>query len=248
MRLTGSIKFFFEQGHDRAGAAYNYLARNIRRKSDSLTFASKQAVPLLQAADLLAWQSSKYAKDYFYPKQNGGEQRRPPRKDFISLMEHRHTFFHMHMGEEKTMGVELWPMSMRAPSSVGMKIEDDGPILYWREDGDDTPIVPINRPLTWKPGGGRMVYVAFEDMKNKPFALCLDDRRLIESIYLMLQATSAHGGNDPIEPLLPVENATIHEVEGGSSILRLKLVGAATLAFQIPAEIIAVLKAHLAKS
>jgi len=164
-------------------------------------------------------------------------------------MEHQHTFMHMHMdgGEKKTMGVELWPMSMRAPSSVNLKIEDDGPIIYWREDGDDTPIVPIERPLGWRPIGGRMIYIAFEAMNRKPFALCLDNRRLIESIYVMLQATSAHGGNPPIEPLFPAESASIEEAEG-QAILRIKLSGGATLAFQIPSHVVSALKAHLAKS
>jgi hypothetical protein len=248
MRAEGKIAFFFEKGHASAGAAYNYIAKHIQRPSDLLTFASKQEIPLLQAADLLAWQSCKYAKDYFYPRIDGGEPKRAPRKDFLSLMEHRHTFMHMHIKDgEKTMGVELWPMSMRAASSVGMKIEDDGPILYWREEGDETPIVPIERPLGWRPIGGRMTYVAFEGMNKKPFALCLDDRRLIESIYVMLQATSAHGGNPPIEPLFPAESASIEEIEG-QAILRIKLRDAATLAFHIPSDIIAALKAHLAKS
>jgi hypothetical protein len=249
MRVKGKIAFFFEKGHDRAGAAYNYLARHVQRRSDSLTFASKQEVPLLQAADLLAWQSCKYAKDYFYPRIGGGSPKRSPRKDFISLMEHRHTFMHMHMdgSEEKTMGIELWPMSMRAPSSVNFKIEDDGPIIYWREEGDETPIVPIEKPLGWRPIGGRMVYVAFEAMNKKPFALCLDDRRLIESIDVMLQATFAHSGNPFIAPPFPVENASIEEAEG-QAILRLKLSGAATLAFQIPSHVLSALKAHLAKS
>jgi hypothetical protein len=248
MRINGKIGFFFEKGHDRAGAAYNYLAKHIHRPSDTLRFASKREIPLLQAADLLAWQSCKYAKDYFYPRIGGGEPKRAPRKDFVSLMEHRHTFIHLHMGggNEKTAGIELWPISMRAPCSVSMKNEDDGPVVYWREEGDDTPIIPVERPLDWRPIGGRMTYVRFEGMSQKSFALCLDDRRLIESIHMMLHATSAHGGNPPIEPLFPAEGATIEEIEG-QAFLPIKLRGAATLAFHVPPDVISSLKAYFDK-
>lgn len=248
LRAEGNIAYFFEQGHASAGSAYNHIARRIKRKSDSLTFASKEGVPLLQAADLLAWQSVKYAKDYFFPRVEGKEPRRSPRRDFVSLMEHRHTFMYMNMdGGDETMGIELWPMSMRAPTSVNMKIEDSGPILFWREDGDPTPIVPVEKPLGWRPIGGRMAYVAFEGLNKKPFALCLDDRRLIEAIYIMLQATSAHGGTPPIEPLFPAESAALQEVDG-QAILRIKLQGAATLAFHISTDVLAALKESMAKT
>jgi len=80
-RISGQqIAYFFENGHKNRGRAYNHVAAKLLELNAPLTFASKQQVKLLQAADLLAWQSTKYAKD----RTSGA---RPARKDFLSLME-----------------------------------------------------------------------------------------------------------------------------------------------------------------
>jgi hypothetical protein len=82
-RIGGDMAYFFETGHKNKGRAYNNLAQMIAKMPASLTFAEKQKVRLLQSADLLAWQTAKYVKDAL-------GNTRPPRKDFLSLMEHRH--------------------------------------------------------------------------------------------------------------------------------------------------------------
>jgi len=100
-RIKGDIAFFFEDGHKSKGKAYNHVAQRVKALPASISFAKKEKVRLLQAADLLAWHTRKYASD----KRSG---KRPPRKDFESLMQHRHAFFWMSAKDaEKYLAVEV---------------------------------------------------------------------------------------------------------------------------------------------
>jgi hypothetical protein len=246
-RQHGSISYFFEKGHKNKGSAYNHIARTIQRKQDSLVFADKTELCLLQAADLLAWQSTKYAKDYFYPKFVSGEPKREARKDFISLMEHRHTFMHLHLNRgDNSVGIEMWPLSMRAPTSVNMLIGDDGPIVYFRLEGDEMPVIPIEKPLGFfKTPGGNMVQVAFEGMKESKFALSFDEQRLNETIRSLINISQVYKSSE-FTPALLVENFAAESIEG-HAILRLKLFEGGTMAFVIPAKLVDQLKQELAK-
>lgn len=81
------LQVFLEAGHSSAPAARAFIDRIFFRKpstefSDMLTgysFFKKADLSLLQAADLLVWQSAKRTKDLAFSE-------RPARKDFISLM------------------------------------------------------------------------------------------------------------------------------------------------------------------
>jgi hypothetical protein len=245
--IDGSIAYFFEQGHKNKGSAYNHIARGIKRPSDTLTFAAKENVRLLQAADLLAWQSTKYAKDWLYPTVAGAPTKRPPRKDFASLMEHRHIFMHMSMkNSEKTMGIELWPLSERSPTSVDLKIEDDGPILFWREAGDATPIIPVERAVAWRMGGARFAYVKFDGMGDRSFALSFDQQRLIESIVMLMDAMEIYEDR-AVAPVLKAESVRV-DGDGSQAILRIEMGRGVTLAFRLPAEVLDRLKLELART
>ena len=114
---TGDVAYFFEDGHTKKSAAYNFIAAGIKRPGDSVSFAPKADISLLQSADLLAWQTAKYVKDYFYPfKIDGKKKERTPRKDFQSLMKHQHVFLHFDMaGNKELASIETWPMKHRAP-------------------------------------------------------------------------------------------------------------------------------------
>lgn len=83
------IKFFFEAGSAGQASAMARVAQHgIELPSEheaSTEFSPKADVPLLQAADLLAWQSTKHIKDAIF---NG----RKVRKDFLSLIEVEHNF------------------------------------------------------------------------------------------------------------------------------------------------------------
>jgi hypothetical protein len=87
------IAFFLESGH---ASASKSASKIDRLKSDpdvakcylSYTFAQKEDVRLLQAADLLAWQSTKFIKDKISKK-------RKPRGDFLELLKHPHAFHYV---------------------------------------------------------------------------------------------------------------------------------------------------------
>jgi hypothetical protein len=237
-RVDGKIAYFFESGHKNKGKAYNHIARILKRPDDSLTFAAKEDVRLLQAADLLAWQCTKYAKDWLYPKRRNEPVKREPRKDFKSLMEHSHSFMHAGMkGGKKYMGIELWPLSKRSPISIDASIDDDGPILVLRESGDDTPIVPVEKTLGWKMGGARLAYVQFEDMRGKPFALAFDEPRLFEAIIRLLETTKLHE-NSKIVPLISADAVVVDKI-GQETAIRIKIREGATIGFHLPAEVLA---------
>lgn len=199
-RVEANIAYFFEEGHKHKGKAYNHIANSVKREQDSLTFAAKEKVRLLQAADLLAWQSAKYAKDYSFARAQGQQPKRQPRKDFLSLMEHDHSF--MYIGPGKGMYVELWPISKRSQFTTQINVGDDGPVTYWREEGDDTPIIPVERAVGFRMGGGRMAYAAFNGFGDKKFALAFDEPRLYEAIMSLVAAASLYA-NDETGPVLP---------------------------------------------
>lgn len=242
-RLDGKIAYFFEKGHASKGRAYNHIARKLQRPGDSLTFAGKEEVALLQAADLLAWQSTKYAKDYLYPKKIWGTQpKRMPRKDFQSLMEHTHSFMHIDRG---ALNFELWPQSRRSLQDKHLRIDDSGPVAFWREEPSETPIFPVEKTTGWREGASRFAYVEFQSFDTKPYALSFDEARLFEAIWQLLQATSIFEGSR-ITPLFPVEAIGIDADDNGV-FLRIKLPGAAVLTFYVPNEMYQRLKEALAK-
>lgn len=108
VRPRGDIAFFFESGHKHQGSAYTRLAQALAHNGSSVTFAAKSAIRLLQSADLLAWQTTKYLKD---------RSKRAPRKDFLSLMDHPHTLYLLDTKTVRDTDVILqvdWPESRRA--------------------------------------------------------------------------------------------------------------------------------------
>lgn len=159
-RIEGDMAYFFESGHKNRGRAFKHVAETLEKLSAPLTFAPKEQVRLLQAADLLAWQSSKYVKDRISKK-------RPPRKDFMSLMEHPHSFAHVTLKDGGGIGFEDWPISRRSPTSTTLSISCDGPVVFLYEDGEQAPIVAIDRAIGWRMGGGRMAYAKIQDARRQ---------------------------------------------------------------------------------
>lgn len=91
-RPQTQIEFVFEAGHVNGKKADRHLMTHrsgndpdISRVYHSHRFANKTDTPLLQAADLLVWQSAKFMRD----KVAGA---RRPRADFISLVHHPTVF------------------------------------------------------------------------------------------------------------------------------------------------------------
>jgi hypothetical protein len=229
-RIGGDIACFFEAGHHSAGRAYKRLAQRLAEFSASVDFAEKDRLPLLQAADLLAWQTTKYVKD-------GIATTRKPRRDFLSLMEHPHDLVYLLVKDErKSMGVESWPLSRRTQATSNMSIDRSGPIAVLREEGENIPIIPIGKTVNWKMGGGRMAYVLCEDLIQTPFYLAFSEIPLAEAAYGLLAATSVftdQGG----PPMLPVSRIEV-EPRGKVNVLRVTLLDGPTIAFLVPNDVL----------
>jgi hypothetical protein len=229
-RIDGDIACFFESGHQSAGRAYNRLAARLAEFSASVEFADKERLPSLQAADLLAWQTTKYVKD-------GLSAARKPRQDFLSLMEHPHVFAYLTLKDgHKSMGVEAWPLSRRTQATAFLNIDRSGPIALLREEGENIPIIPIGRTVNWKMGGGRMAYVLFKDLIQKPLYLAFSELPLAEAAYGLLAATSVftdEGG----PPTLPVSRIEVEPYEK-VNVLRITLLDGPTIAFMVPNDVL----------
>lgn len=180
---------------------------------------------LLQAADLLAWQSAKYMKD-------GLSAKRPPRKDFLSLMEHPHSLLYLGFKDgREELALEAWPLSRRSASTTVLTLNTDGPITLFYEDGDQLPIVPVAGALGWRIGGGRAAYIAFQDQGKKRFALSFDEMRLVEAILYLIRATQIYANGDLV-PAIPASDIAV-EVKGEDAVLRFKASGGGTLALYL---------------
>jgi hypothetical protein len=191
--LEGNVSYFFEAGHNSQGRAYNHFARPLSKES-AVTFAKKENLPLLQAADLLAWQSTKYVKD----RTSGA---RPMRRDFESLMEHHHSLAYMFVrGNELELAFEDFPLSRRSQKSVALNFHTDGPINYACEDGDSTPIIVLDEPKEWRYGGGKLIQVYFTGLgSEKRLALAFDEPRLrwaIEALTNVLKEVQKQTDQD----------------------------------------------------
>ena len=230
-RIEGDTAYFFEAGHSSSGRAYNHLARRIAEFATSITFARKSDVKLLQAADLLAWQASKYAKDKY-----GGT--RPPRKDFLSLMEHRHTLFWLsRKDDEKVMGIEIWPLADRHAASVNLRIANDGPLPMLYRDGEDVPMLPISKAIGWRMGGANLVDVGFETLAEKSFYLTFEQRRLHETILALVATTQAYASSG-VFPIVKSTGISARRADTGEIILRVQLDTGGALGFRLSREAI----------
>jgi len=86
------IDFVFEAGHRNGKKADQHLMQHKNSRDEHISkyynshrFTNKQDACLLQAADLLVWQSAKFMRDKV-------SNARGPRADFISLVQHRTVF------------------------------------------------------------------------------------------------------------------------------------------------------------
>ncbi|MBR0824906.1 DUF3800 domain-containing protein [Bradyrhizobium manausense] len=246
-RVSGNVSYFFEAGHANRSEAYGHIARKLPREIDSVVFGSKVGTPLLGAADLLAWQSTKYAKDWRYPTMRGEKPKRPPRKDFQSLVEHPHMFAYMGTnGEESSMALEAWPLSRRSQHSVNLKVEENLAVRHLYEDGSPIPIIPVERTATWRAGGGQLTYLGFDGLMGDRFALAFDEPRLFEAISVFLGATGAYQ-NSSLAPMLSAEKIDVRYVNG-VALLKVKISGGATIAIRLSDDALAEMKKHLTPS
>lgn len=168
------VAYFFESGHSSQGMAYQHLARKVGANSP-VSFVGKNQSNLVQAADLLAWQSTKYLKD----KISGA---RAARKDFASLMEHPHTFVYLTQDEILTLAVESWPISTRAEGTLVLDIKYDVPVEHFCFEGDSTPAFLIRSPIEWGATNGGLLHARFGVARGKEIILAFDRPRLEEAV------------------------------------------------------------------
>jgi hypothetical protein len=223
-RIEGKIAYFFEAGHKNHHQAYNHVADKLAELGAPLTFHHKEEMTLLQAADLLAWQATKYAKDQFH-------KRRPPRKDFLSLMEHSHMLCYPTEkgGEKQQMAIEIWPLSKRSQHTVVLSLNQDGPITFHTEEGENIPIVMVDEAVGWRMGAAQMAYVALKDITQKDFYLAFEERRLYETIFSLIGATEFYPKS---APLIPAVDLDIQQ-HGEAMLIRLRLVNGAEMSFAL---------------
>lgn len=89
------IHHFFEQGYKhQKDAVREFTERFGAADNASFTFLGKDDAVLLQAADLLAWQAGKFAKESLLSD-------RPMRKDFAALVEKKHLLVYSRPAADK---------------------------------------------------------------------------------------------------------------------------------------------------
>lgn len=121
-RMKGRVQIFIEDGNVAQAHAAKNIDASLARTDvgggvvSSVKFAPKADVPLLQAADLLAWHSTKYLKDKIF-------NNRPLRKDFASLMEVPHEFCYIIVAPGKVIqtSVDLKPQTWKPDRDLYLK-------------------------------------------------------------------------------------------------------------------------------
>lgn len=74
------ISFYYEMGRKHAYKAMEFMQKDSNNLFKSFASVKKEDSGLIQAADMLTWHLAKYVKDVV-------SGRRPPRKDFVALMD-----------------------------------------------------------------------------------------------------------------------------------------------------------------
>lgn len=181
-RIEGDMAYFFEAGHKNKGDAYNHVAKMISELPASITFAEKADLRLLQAADILAWQVAKFAKDDLSKK-------RPRRKDFASLLEHKHTILYLENQDSMDiMRTEVWPPNRRKSNSGAMFFGSEGTSVVF-SDGTRLPVVYIDQTKGVPEGIEDLVFVSFKSYDKKDYNFGFDGVRLAEAVSVLLDVT-----------------------------------------------------------
>ncbi|MCL4679336.1 MAG: DUF3800 domain-containing protein [Alphaproteobacteria bacterium] len=239
-RIKSDVAYFFEAGHKNKGSAYNHIARKLADYSSSLTFGDKQKVRLLQAADLLAWQSTKFAKDQHYSK------KRPARKDFLSLMEHHHDILFITLeGETKFTVVDTWPLGRRGSNPALLEFHREGPITYYTENGVNIPIIQVMSTKGYAEGSGKDAYIVFDGLDNKVFALAFNEYLLMEAALILIQAKKIYGQSEPSINITASDVSLISDQS--ECALKINMPNGTNIRFKCPREALLALKDALNK-
>ncbi len=212
--IKNQVHFFFEAGHKNKGNAYNKVAEEFDVYAKSMTFAGKSEERLLQAADLLAWQCTKYIKDR-------ESDARAPRGDFKFLMQHPHTFFFLNVFGSNTTSIELAPLNSRAQKSSLVRPRNDGPLTYFLEEGSDLPLLVVNRVSAIGRALGNSRQVTFECTGEKEFKLVLDEKTLNQAIAALLELAREYIGTNA-QTAFAVQGIKGGRSETGQSLMKIQ--------------------------
>jgi hypothetical protein len=143
------IAFYFQAGHRNHAKAHAYLLDNLENEKTypgyhrDHSYAAKTAIPLLQCADILAWQATKRVKCAVFEK-------RAPRKDFESLLEAGHKFVYAHTNQHGPLiGLDEFPQRFDAQSVAKLHAlfgADDKAQQYMQQMYDQVKW-PVGHPL-----------------------------------------------------------------------------------------------------
>ena len=175
---------FFEDGHGAKGRAYNNLAHKLLDRNISINFEKKRDLPLLQAADLLAWQAAKYCKCLI--------EGRKIRGDFAALTQHMHAFTRIHLKPDSPIqqGIELFPLSRRPSKTVIYQRVDSAPIPFLKIDGDPVPMVPIEVVGDSYDGAFGSFCIRCETLNGMSFGLSFDKKHFCRFLEKMLGSSA----------------------------------------------------------
>jgi hypothetical protein len=226
-RLARNVAFIFEKGHPSAEGTYAHVAQRLGGlDKSSLAFMAKGDAPLLQAADLLAWQSVKYLKDRH-------AHAHAPRKDFLSLMEHSHTFVTVRLHKtDAVMEMSQWPAN-NATRPGRIYYGPDEPITLIFEENDQIPIVPVSEVREWRKGVGPFINIELRDLKDRPFELAVEPAVLRDCAIAFTNAINA---NDDGYHTYVIDAVRIWKEgeTGGHDVIAVELGDGGILRFGIP--------------
>jgi hypothetical protein len=212
-RIDRDIACFFEAGHKNKGRAYRNIADNLTDLSASVSFGKKEEIRLLQAADLLAWQSTKYAKD--------GLNKKSIRKDFASLLEHPHSLMFLDIRDNQLVMLnEEWPISRRSTSGA-MLIMDKNTSFLAFPNGDVLPVALVDKATGWIEAAGYSCIGLKQIGKRPEFTLAFNEVQLYEAICCFLAAMEVYK-NTTGGPLVKANGLQL-DIRENDLVLRVQL-------------------------
>jgi hypothetical protein len=223
-QVGADVSCFFEAGHKSRGRAYPLVAERLAKFGAKVAFRRKEELRLLQAADLLAWQTTKFVGD-------AATQSRKPRGDFRSLMQHHHMFTYLSYDSEftKTAISQFWPEEIHRNVSVfaGLKPFQTEPIVMLRNGSDPMPFIWVAEPDGWMKVGPDMYAFRFQDLQFKHFALLVDEKRLPGTLGMFSASAKV------LNLSLLAEGATVEKV-GDGVIVNVQLPTGESLKIEFP--------------
>ena len=182
--IEKNIHFFFESGHQSADKAHEFVAQRLQEYGASLSFLPKGEACLLQAADLLAWQAAKYTKDSI-------TKARKPRKDFLSLMEHRHCFANARVNAGSIrLEIVDWPETARPASRQEYTVLSDEPVFTLRDQIPGDIIIPIDKFLGFRAtANNNNAYIKFSQPNGCKLSLLVNELGVLQGLDVFASAT-----------------------------------------------------------